>query len=155
MATSGTKRSGRFREAITDSRRSASTNTARRLLPQLEAAMGRQDYHLWRFQAGDRRYGSPGPEWPDGNLAAAKQMNLGALIERGIRQLIYTYDIGDNWRHTVVIEAVKFGEPDTKYPRFVAGKRRCPLEDVGGFPGFEPFLDAMSNAAHEEHQDLR
>lgn len=120
----------------------------------IQAAMGWQDYHLWHFEAGDRRYGLPDPEWPDSNLAAAKNVKLAALIERGIRQLIYTYDMGDDWRHTVVVEAVEPGEPDTRYPRFVAGKRRCPPEDVGGFPGFELFLDAMSDASHEQHQNL-
>lgn len=121
----------------------------------IQAAMGWQDYHLWHFEADNRRYGVPDPEWPDGNIAAARNVKLGTLIDRDIRQLTYTYDMGDDWRHTVVVEAVGPGEHDTKYPRFVAGERRCPPEDVGGLPGFELFLKAMSNSAHEEHQQLR
>lgn len=121
----------------------------------IQAAMGWQDYHFWHFEAGDRRCGRPDPEWPDSNLAAARNVKLATLIDRGIRQLTYTYDMGDDWRHTVTVEAVGPGEPDTKYPCFVAGERRCPPEDVGGFPGFELFLDAISDPAHEEHQQLR
>ena len=30
------------------------------------------DYHLWEFEAGDRRYGLPDPDWPDDSLFAAK-----------------------------------------------------------------------------------
>jgi hypothetical protein len=118
----------------------------------IQAAMGWQDYHLWHFDIGERCYGVPDPEWPDRNLAAARNVKLVALIERGVRQLTYTYDMGDDWRHTVTIEAVEPGKPGVKYPRFVAGERRCPPEDVGGFPGFELFLDAVNDPAHEEHQ---
>ena len=120
----------------------------------IQDAMGWHDYHLWHFEAGGRRYGRPDPEWPDHNLAAARNVKLGALIERGVRQLTYTYDMGDDWRHTITVEAVGPAELDAKYPRFVAGERRSPPEDVGGFPGFELFLDAMGDPGHEEHQRL-
>lgn len=121
----------------------------------IQAAMGWQDYHLWYFEVGDRRYGLPDPEWPDSNLAAAKNVKLASIIDRGGRELTYTYDMGDDWRHAVVVEAVGPGDAGIKYPRFITGERRCPPEDVGGFPGFELFVDAMSDPAHEEHKQLR
>jgi len=34
------------------------------------------DYHLWEFEAGDRRYGLPDPDWPDDSLFAAKNTKL-------------------------------------------------------------------------------
>lgn len=120
----------------------------------IQAAMGWQDYHLWHFEAGERRYGLPDPEWPDRELAAAKNVKLAALIERGVRELTYTYDMGDDWRHTIVIEAVGPGEAGIQYPRFIDGARRCPPEDVGGLPGFEHFLDAIDDTAHEDHREL-
>jgi hypothetical protein len=119
------------------------------------AAMGWQDCHLWHFEAGERRFGVPDPEWPDRNLVAARNVKLGTLVDRDVRQLTYTYDMGEDWRHTIVVEAVGLGEHETKYPRFVAGEHRCPPEDVGGLPGFELFIKAMSNPDHEEHQQLR
>ncbi|MGV2497845.1 plasmid pRiA4b ORF-3 family protein [Pelagerythrobacter aerophilus] len=131
------------------------TGSLRMLHDVIQAAMGWQDYHLWQFEAGDRLYGVPDPDWPYGDLAAARNVRLGALIERGIRDLTYTYDMGDDWRHTVTVESVGLGDPDIHYPRFVTGERRCPPEDVGGFPGFEMFLDAMANPSHEEHTHLR
>jgi len=72
-----------------------------------------------------------------------------------VRELTYTYDMGDDWRHALVVEAVGPGDAGIKYPRFITGERRCPPEDVGGFPGFELFVDAMSDPAHEEHKQLR
>lgn len=120
----------------------------------IQAAMGWQDYHLWTFDAGGRRYGLPDPDWPDENLAAAKNTKLANLIDRGISDMIYTYDLGDDWRHTVTIGAVEQGDAKVIYPRFVAGRRRCPPEDVGGWPGFENFLAALADPAHRQHREL-
>jgi len=131
------------------------TGSLKMLHDVIQAAMGWQDYHLWQFEAGDRLYGVPDPDWPDRDLAAARNVRLGALIERGIRDLTYTYDMGDDWRHTLTVESVGLGDPDIHYPRFVIGEHRCPPEDVGGFPGFEMFLDTMADPSHEEHTHLR
>jgi hypothetical protein len=131
------------------------TGSLKMLHDVIQAAMGWQDYHLWHFEAGDRRYGMPNPNWPDHTVAAARNLKLGALIDREVCQLTYTYDMGDDWRHTVVVEEVGLGEHETKYPHFVAGEQRCPPEDVGGHLGFELFLAAMRDPAHEEHQQLR
>ena len=131
------------------------TATLRMLHDIIQAAMGWQDYHLWEFQAGDRRYGLPNPEWPDAELAVAKNVKLGTLIERGVRELAYTYDMGDNWEHAITVEAIRPGDPDTKYPHFIDGARRCPPEDVGGTPGYENFLVAITDPDHEEHDEVR
>jgi hypothetical protein len=32
-----------------------------------------------------------------------------------VRELVYTYDMGDDWRH-IIAETVGRGEPDVKYP---------------------------------------
>lgn len=121
----------------------------------VQASMGWEDCHLWHFEAGDRRYGIPDPMWPESGMTAAKNVKLATLIDRGVAELVYTYDMGDDWRHTITVETVGHGEPDVKYPRFIDGERRCPPEDVGGLPGFEMFLDAMADPGHEEHDHLR
>lgn len=121
----------------------------------VQAAMGWENCHLWHVEAGDRRYGLPDPMWPESGMAAAKNVKLAALIDRSVRELVYTDDMGDDRRHTITVETVGPGEPDVKYPRFVAGERRCPPEDVGGLPGYEMFLEAMGDRAHEDHDRLR
>ena len=37
----------------------------------------------------------------------------------------------------------------------LAGKRACPPEDIGGPPGYENFLAAISDPENEEHEELR
>lgn len=119
----------------------------------IQGAMGWLDYHLWEFEADDKRYGVPDPAWEDDRLIVAKNTKLKTLLDRGIRQFLYTYDMGDNWEHIVTLEAVRHSEADTKYPRYVDGERRAPPEDCGGTPGFEAFLEAIANPKHPEHKD--
>lgn len=80
----------------------------------------------------------------------AGNIRLAKLIERGITDFTYTYDFGDDWRHSIVIEAVLPAD----YPRFVDGERSAPPEDVGGPPGFDEFLDAMTKPCHPEHKSV-
>jgi hypothetical protein len=119
----------------------------------IQRAMGWMDYHLWEFEIGDKRYGLPDREWPDDSLAAAKNIKLKALVDRGVRQFLYTYDMGDSWEHDITIETVQDGLTGVKYPRYVDGARRAPPEDVGGKPGFENFLEAIANPNDPEHQE--
>ena len=75
----------------------------------IQGAFAWLDYHLWEFEADDRRYGVPDPDWPDDLLFAAKNTRLKALLDRDVRQFLYTYDMGDNWEHIVTVEAVRDG----------------------------------------------
>lgn len=121
----------------------------------IQAVFGWQDYHLFEFQVGEKRYGVPSPEWGDERkVLQAKATKLADLMSKGIDRFDYTYDFGDNWEHAIAIEAVADADPAVKYPRFVAGARRAPPEDVGGFPGFFDFVEAMVNPRHPEHRNL-
>lgn len=120
----------------------------------IQAAMGWLDYHLWEFEAGDRRYGVPDPGWDGENLLAARNTRLKSLLDRGVHQFLYTYDMGDNWEHVVTLETVGEREPGTRYPRYVAGERRAPPEDCGGTPGFEAFREANADPRHPRHDEV-
>lgn len=115
--------------------------------------MGWLDYHLWEFGTEDKRYGLPDPDWDNDSLFAAKNIKLKTLIDRGVHQLLYTYDMGDNWKHIVTVEAVEVGASDTEYPRYIEGERRAPPEDVGGTPGFDAFLEAIAKPGNSDHKD--
>src|SRR3546814_8925447 len=59
----------------------------------IQGAMGWLDYHLWEFEAEERHYGVLDPDWDDDRLLAAKNAKLSTLLDRGVRQLLYTYDM--------------------------------------------------------------
>jgi hypothetical protein len=112
----------------------------------IQAAMGWQDYHLWEFAAGEELYGRPEPDdaMCDRKVRRASATKLASLVERGVTAFEYTYDMGDNWEHRIVVERVEPAEPGTLYPDFRGGERRCPPEDCGGFPGYYEFLDIIA-----------
>src|ERR1039458_577698 len=69
------------------------------------------------------------------------------------KQCIYTYDYGDGWDHTVLLEKVLPFEPNVVYPRCVAGKRACPPEDSGGMWGYRRNLEIMKYPKHDEYEE--
>ena len=124
----------------------------------IQAVMLFENYHLFRFDVGPRGHEtSYGIRGPDGfmEITDAKHATLDQLIEAKINKFTYTYDFGDDWRHTILVETVAPNDPAFTYPRFIDGARRAPPEDVGGEPGFENFLAVMADTLHPEHTDLK
>jgi hypothetical protein len=125
----------------------------------IQAVMLFENYHLFQFDIGkrgeERHYGIPDPDGGDWiKVADAKNMKLGTVIDNGFKTFAYTYDFGDNWEHTILIEAVGAADPAHDYPHFIDGSRRAPPEDCGGWPGFENFLEAMTKPRHPERKNL-
>lgn len=130
--------------------------TLARLHDILQAAMGWTDSHLHAFVIDGEKYG---PKDPDGDLDSElalldeRRARLGRLVARVGQVFEYQYDFGDNWEHDVTLMAIVDRFPADDLPCVVAGEGACPPEDVGGTPGFEDFLEAMSSPAHEQHDD--
>lgn len=132
------------------------TTNLRALHEIIQAVMPWENYHLYQFAVGERVYGEPDPEdavWGR-KIYQAKGMRLGTLVERGITELHYTYDFGDDWHHRVIVEEVLNAQPGTDYPTFIDGERTAPPEDVGGPPGFMDFVEAMAKTRHPQRKDL-
>lgn len=83
----------------------------------------------------------------------AKRVKIDRLLSEEPR-FLYTYDFGDNWEHTVELEAVLEREPEAVYPICTAGERHAPLEDIGGMGGYENFLKAISDPQDPMHEDM-
>ena len=130
------------------------TTSLKGLHEVIQAAMPFEDYHLFDFRVGEQRYAIPVPEFDGPETRHAKLTKLGAVIEKGFREFVYTYDFGDNWQHTVTVEAIAEADPAVSYPRFIAGERRAPPEDVGGTWGFEEFVEAMTKPRHREKKAM-
>lgn len=131
------------------------TTSLKGLHDVIQAVMLFKDYHLFEFNAGGKRYAVPDPEWDMGRETyAARNVRIGALVDRGITTFNYTYDFGDDWRHSITVEAVTDANPAVEYPRFIDGDRRAPPEDVGGLPGFEDFLNAMAKPRHAQYREV-
>lgn len=121
----------------------------------IQAVMAWQDYHLFAFTIGEKVYGLPDPEWDYGRkIHKAKLAKLATFIAQGVDTFDYVYDMGDNWEHSITIEAVEPADSAQEYPRFIDGARRAPPEDVGGLPGYYEFMDAITKPRHREHKRM-
>ena len=120
----------------------------------IQAAIGWLDYHLWEFAAGGRKYGMLIPNDPDWNerIRNAATTKLSALLNGGVREIGYIYDMGDNWQHLIIVEKLKAAETGALYPQFLGGERRCPPEDCGGIPGYYEFLENIASKQINERK---
>lgn len=69
------------------------------------------------------------------------------------KQCTYTYDFGDSWDHTVILEATIDSEAGAVYPRCTGGKRACPPEDSGGIWSYMHNLDIIKDPKHEDYAE--
>ncbi len=83
-------------------------------------------------------------------------VTLGEVCPKVKSKLIYEYDFGDGWEHTIEVQKIAPGDPKpgVEYPLCLAGKLACPPEDCGGIYGYYHTLDVVADADHEEHDDL-
>lgn len=119
----------------------------------LQAVMGWTDSHMHQFIHRGTYYGAPDREFGT-PMVSERRTRLRDLLNHPKDRVVYEYDFGDNWEHDVVLEEIVDAQPEVRYPRVIAGKRACPPEDVGGYPGYAEFIRAVSDFDHDEHESM-
>ncbi len=79
----------------------------------------------------------------DVQIVKADAMRLRDLLEGENSELIYTYDLGDNWRHRVIIESVEAEWAGEERCLLLEAKGMCPPEDCGGVYGYVGLLETF------------
>jgi hypothetical protein len=118
----------------------------------IQTAMGWTNSHLHQFVKG-RVFLEPPPEddfW-DSTGIDYTDYTISRLLEKKNDKIVYEYDFGDGWEHTIKLEKVIEGFDGT-LPVCTGGALNCPPEDVGGIWGFQEFKKAMKNPSHPEHE---
>ncbi len=129
----------------------------------IQAAMGWENYHLYEFKIRNKIFTSNPDKWPrfpefhglpvyDDSESA--YINEIALMGENTK-IVYRYDFGDEWVHTVKIEKVIQAVKGVYYPRCVAGKRACPPEDSGGAYGYLNMLDVLKDPKNKEYDEIK
>jgi len=119
----------------------------------LQIVMGWTNSHLHEFVSGRDRYGIPDEDFPS-DLHDEVDYRLDHVLKKEKDKLAYIYDFGDGWEHEVVLEKILPFTTDTVLPVCLKGNRACPPEDVGGVPGYEMFLETVSDPSHPEYEDM-
>ncbi|MFD1811752.1 plasmid pRiA4b ORF-3 family protein, partial [Rhodococcus gannanensis] len=67
--------------------------------------------------------------------------------------MVYEYDFGDGWEHTILLEGIDSDE-SPEDALCLAGERACPPEDCGGVPGYARLLAVLADREHSDHVSL-
>jgi hypothetical protein len=121
----------------------------------LQLVFGWQDYHLYAFELGERRFEAPDPE-AEGEDAAAT--TLGALGLSAGAEFVYRYDFGDDWEHEILVEDVRPRTPadgEEAWPALLGGARAGPPEDCGGAHGYAELIATLERPRSRAYAELR
>ncbi|HJK86945.1 MAG TPA: plasmid pRiA4b ORF-3 family protein [Candidatus Megaira endosymbiont of Nemacystus decipiens] len=125
----------------------------------LQDAMGWEDYHLHQFDMTDPKngfevnIGNPDDLEYGRNIINEQKVKISKYFSSLNKKAFYEYDFGDGWEHTILLEKIIPQEAKVKYPRCIAGKRKCPPEDCGGLWGYEELLEIISDPKHPEYKE--
>jgi hypothetical protein len=128
----------------------------------IQDAMGWDDCHLHQFvfhgedESSFVYLGIPDDEAMEGETEVLPGWRHGVFdqLDRPGDCVIYEYDFGDGWEHSILLEAILPPVRGGRYPTCVAGERACPPEDCGGVHGYEHLLEALRDPKHEAHEEL-
>jgi hypothetical protein len=131
--------------------------TLAKLHDVLQTAMGWHDCHMHEFRVGQRRFGRPFPDERLMGMTPTESegtVRLSAVLGRAGAKMIYTYDFGDSWEHSIVLEKRLPADPNSTYPACTDGKLACPPEDCGGVWGFYELQEALADPRHPRHEEF-
>jgi len=116
----------------------------------LQTTMGWTNSHLHAFIDGSMEY-APVEFEVDGALYS-RTVHLDEIMDEDNPEIVYEYDFGDGWEHTLLLEKVLPADNQQQIPVCIGGKRNCPPEDVGGIWGYGDMLKILKKPGHKEYQ---
>ncbi|MDR1949366.1 MAG: plasmid pRiA4b ORF-3 family protein [Spirochaetaceae bacterium] len=127
----------------------------------IQIVMGWSDSHLHSFEIDGLSYSSNNSDFysdMDNEDEDEDDYTLEDLDLRVKQKFLYTYDFGDSWDHQILVSRILSpGEDsagDYRQPRCLSGRRACPPEDCGGFPGYEDILEALREPRKKKNREL-
>jgi len=124
----------------------------------LQIAIGWQNGHPFEFRvegtSKDKRWGLADRSDPESPLPA-ESATLAELLAHGRKVFHYDFTFGEDWSHTVEVEAVAPADAGVAYPRLINVQNRCPPSDIGGPMGYETYLRAITDPLHLNHESMR
>ncbi len=124
----------------------------------LQVAVGWSDEHVHQFVHGTRTFSDPefGLEDSEGCLAEdERKVRIGELLVKRGQSLLYEYDLGDSWIHSIKLEKISDAEPGAPMAVCVEGEGACPPEDCGGVVGYEILVSILKDRKHPEYRDRK
>ena len=117
----------------------------------IQETFGWTNSHLYFFGIIESKIGDY-ELWDDKETTSDRLVIIRDVLVPENPTLIYTYDMGDNWVHTIELEQV---HPEMKTQRkCIGGERQCPPKDCGGIPGYNNILKTLKRSGTKEYKEL-
>ena len=78
---------------------------------------------------------------------------LNTAIQKEREKFLYTYDFGDNWQHSIMVEKILKKDSSKKYPVCIGGERACPPEDCGSVPRYYELMEIRQDKKHPFYEE--
>jgi hypothetical protein len=127
----------------------------------IQKSMGWLNYHMYQFSPSG--YGSypiieEEPESADSGVFTQKAMKsakttLQKYYEEYGAKLTYTYDFGDDWNHSVILEETT--DEKVMFAKCISAKGSCPPENCGGIYGYHNMLQTLNDPNDPEYEEMR
>lgn len=127
--------------------------TMREFHHTIQITMGWENCHLYKFEANGEVI-TQLDFIEDDDFFEDHEVQLDEYLSDEGDTLLYTYDFGDAWKHTVTLQKRVENDESAHLPICLEGKRNCPPEDVGSIKGYENFLKVMANPKLPEHEEM-
>ncbi len=119
----------------------------------VQIAMGWHNQHKYAFDHEEASFGEVFPE-DDNGMYPADKVKLNRLLTTVRDKLMYIYDMGDNWEHTLVLEKILPSEGIVS-PSCSHASGACPPEDCGGISGYYHLRQVLKNPNDPEYISLQ
>ncbi|WP_008308491.1 plasmid pRiA4b ORF-3 family protein [Leptolyngbya sp. PCC 6406] len=123
----------------------------------IQAVMGWQDCHAYRFQYRRQTYALPGVAPARATAATPQDVTQVTLADLGLAppdDLTYTYDFQSGWLHVLRLEAVTEGRDQPIVAHCLEGEMACPPEGSGGVWGYGELLERLADPEDPEYEML-
>ncbi|WP_337785289.1 plasmid pRiA4b ORF-3 family protein [Prevotella sp.] len=128
----------------------------------LTMAMGWEGSHLNQFKANGKFYEETNYEedafykeygW---KKFGQHEYSLRDLLNRKGNKILWEYDFGDSWEHSITLESRRKMSAYEEYAvKLLNGKNACPPEDVGGVIGYKHLLEVFDNPKSPEYMMMK
>ncbi len=105
----------------------------------------KDDFDFDSFE--DKKY------FPVGECFHSEDIKLKDYFHTIKQKLIYIYDFGDDWKHSIVLESIE--DEKILFPMLVSGKGKAPIDDCGGVWGYYEMVNAINDSKHPEHKNYK
>ena len=124
----------------------------------IQMSFGWEDRHLFIFEVGDMHFINSF-DWEEDayRYQDASMAKLSELISRILpskSNFLYTYDLGDGWRHEILVEDVQRDDEILLMPICIGGARSGPPEDFGGPFLYQEFLESPKTPGESKFDEI-